>query len=163
MEKCPWFWNKLKLEKQIDFEAIGVDLVPYNERFQIDKTDLFVQHSPPSYSENAPMTSLKMKMDQDHIWGCAHRTGMAVLTGSSGKTYTSYIGGWFGDRGVIKKRQMEMPENRRVFFFTKNHQRWNCSFHLVTTHKKIHHVQQIIIKKSGKDYTASVGQHIYVG
>ncbi len=163
IDKCPWFWNKLKLEAQLRLEEKGIKVVQYNERYQVDKTNLFIQHSPPSYAKNPAQTSLDKKIDQDHIWGCTHRTSFAVFTASSGKVYTSYTGGWFGSRGIIRERQNKMPENKRVFAFTKNHETWNCSLHLVTTAGPIHHVQQVLIKKIGQKYSASIGNLIYFG
>ena len=157
MKNCPAFTNIVRLEKYLRLDERGIEWYPYNERYRIEETDLFVQHSPPSYSENAASTSLKHKIDQDHIWGCTHRTDMSVRTGSSGKVYTSYMNGWFGSKTIIQQNQKEMPENKRVFKFTKNHERWNCSFSLVTTDGNKHHVQQIIIK----DYQCAVGNMIY--
>tara|TARA_R110002020_G_scaffold468324_2_gene692527 strand:- start:451 stop:1212 length:762 start_codon:yes stop_codon:yes gene_type:complete len=159
MKHCPAFWNFLKLEKMLNLEDLNIEWLPYNERYQIEKTQLFVQHSPPSYSDNLANTSMKKKMDQDHIWNCAHRTDMVARTGSSGKIYTSYINGWFGSTGIIGKNQREMPENRRVFSFTKNHESWNSSFCLVGVDGKNHYVEQVLIK----DYTAMVGGNLYEG
>lgn len=159
MKNCPAFTNMLRLENQLELDKLDIEWYPYNERYRIGETDLFIQHSPPSYSENAANTSLKHKIDQDHIWGCSHRTDMVARTGSSGKVYTSYINGWFGSKKIVDYNQRLMPDNKRVYKFTKNHERWNCSFCLVTTDKKKHHVQQIIIK----DYQCAIGCEIYQG
>lgn len=159
MDKCPIFWNFLKLENHLRLEERGIDWVPYNERLQLGNSSLFVQHSPPSYSQNAAGTSLKKKIDEDHIWNCSHRTDMYCMTGSSGKVYTSYINGWFGSTGIMKKLQKEMPENRRVFAYTKNHESWNTSLCVAAVHKENHHVTQVLFK----DYTAMFGGVIYEG
>lgn len=159
IKHCPVFWNHLKLEKMLNLEARGIKHVPYNERYRLGESGLFVQHSPPSYSENAASTSLRKKIDQDHIWGCTHRTDKVVKTGSSGKIYTSYMNGWFGSVGVIKDLQSKMPENRRVFSFTKNHESWNRSFSIAGVCGKRHWVNQIVIK----DYSCMVGGNLYEG
>ena len=159
MANCPVFWNIIKLEKMLGLKDLKIKWVPYNEKYRIGKANLFAQHSPPSYAENAANTSFKKKFDVDHIWGCTHRSDRVVKTGSSGKVYTSYINGWFGDKGIITDLQARMPENRRVFQYTKNHEQWNSSFCIVSVDKKKYHVQQVIIK----DYTAVVGGNLYEG
>ena len=68
IKNCPAFTNMLRLENMLRLDERGIEWYPYNERYRIEKTDLFVQHSPPSYSENAANTSLRHKIDQDHIW-----------------------------------------------------------------------------------------------
>lgn len=159
MENCPGFWNLLKLEKQLNLKELGINWVPYNERYQLGKANIYCQHSPPSYSENAAVTSFKKKLDVDHIWNCTHRTDRSVKTGSSGTTYTSYINGWFGSKGIIEDLQAKMPDNRRVFSFTKNHEVWNRSFCLVYVDGPKYHVNQIIMK----DYECMVGNTLYEG
>jgi len=160
MANCPAFMNFLKLEKMLRLDELGIKWLPYNERYQVGKTNLYIQHSPPSYSANSmATTSLMKKMDTDHIWNCAHRTDMSVKTGSSGRVYTSYVNGWFGSTGIIKQNQNEMPENRRVFMYTKNHEQWNTSFCLVSVQGKQHHVQQVLMK----NYVCALGETIYEG
>jgi predicted phosphodiesterase len=63
MKNAPVFWNMLRLDKMLELERLGIDWVPYNERYQVEDTSLFVQHSPPSYSQNLANTSLQKKMD----------------------------------------------------------------------------------------------------
>ena len=159
MANCPVFWNFVRIEKMLDLDRLGIKWLPYNERYRVENTSLFIQHSPPSYSQNLANTSLTKKMDEDHIWNCAHRTDMVAKTGSSGRVYTSYINGWFGSRGIIQENQNRMPENRRVFHFTKNHESWNTSFCLVGVNGKEHHVTQILMK----NYTCMVGDSFYEG
>lgn len=160
MKNCKAFMNFLQLDKMLRLKEHNIEWIPYNERYQIGKTNLFVQHSPPSYSENAAATSMKKKIDQDHIWNCTHRPDSRICIGSSGKVYTSYINGWFGSKGIIKKLQTEMPGNRRVFKFTKNHESWARSFCLVSESGTQHHIQQVLIKE---DYTCAIGENIYEG
>lgn len=160
MANCPAFWNFLALEKMMRLEERGIKFIPYNERFRIQQSNLFVQHSPPSYSENLAGTSLKKKIDECHIWNCAHRTDFAVRTGSSGKVYKSYINGWFGSKGIIFENQTRMPDNKRVFHFTKNHESWNCSFSLISAPvPEKAFVQQVLIE----NYEACVGRIFYRG
>jgi hypothetical protein len=156
-KNCPAFTNIVRLENALRLDQRGIEWYHYNERYRIGETDLFVQHSPPSYSENAANTSFKKKLDQDHIWNCTHRTDTVVRTGSSGKVYTSYMNGWFGSKRIIQENQRLMPEVNRVFKYTKNHETWNCSFCLVKTAGKQHFVEQVIVK----DYSCSIGGKLY--
>ena len=89
----------------------------------------------------------------------ANFVNCTFMNNSDDEFYTSYINGWFGSTGIIEKNQNEMPENKRVFAYTKNHESWNCSFCLVSTDGEEHHVQQILIK----DYKCSIGNVIYEG
>lgn len=159
MKYCPHFWNMLKLKNMLRLEELNIDYNEYNEAYKIPNSELYVQHSPPSYSENAAKTSLKKKVDCDHIWNCSHRTDMAVMTGGTGNVYTSYINGWFGAKTIIHDLQKEMPENRKVFNFAKNHESWNTSFCIASIVNGKHDVQQILIK----DYRCSVGGIVYEG
>jgi len=159
IKNCPAFTNRLKLENHLELDKRGIEYYLYNQRYRVEDTDLFVQHSPPSYSENAANTSLKKKIDQDHIWGCTHRTDRVVKTGSSGKVYESFMLGWFGDKKIIQHNQREMPEVNRVYKFTKNHETWNCSFCLVSAYKGQHDVQQVVVK----NYRCTIGSKVYQG
>lgn len=152
MANCPAFYNHLKLEKMLRLDERGVDWIPYNERFKIGPK-LYCQHSPPSYSENAASTSFKKKFDEDHIWGCAHRPDRVIRRGSSGTIYESHILGWFGRKDIILENQRNMPENNRVFKFTKNHEGWACSFAITDGF----HIQHILMK----NYQCHIGGHIY--
>lgn len=157
LKHCPAFYNYLLLHKMLPVDELDIKLVQYNERYQLANS-LFVQHSPPSYSENLANTSFKKKLDEDHIWNCSHRADSVVKTGSSGRIYTTYVNGWFGSKGIIHELQRSMPENRRVFSFTKNHEMWNCSFCLVGVDEHGEHfIQQIIIK----DNKCVVGGTLY--
>lgn len=160
LDKCPMFYNLISLHKQLKLKEKGIEWVHYNERYQLGDSNCFVQHSPPSYSENSAATSLKKKIDQDHIWGCTHRPDSYFRTGASGNVYSSYCLGWLGDKGIMQKLQREMPQNKRVFAYTKNHETWGRSIALVGVDGMQHHVQHIIIKP---DYTCMVGSDIYEG
>ena len=159
MKNAPAFWNMLRLEKMLQLKRFDIKWIPYNERYKVGNTSLFIQHSPPSYSDNAASVAMGRKMDEDHIWNCSHRTDMVARTGSSGKVYTSYLNGWFGSKKIMHENFKAMPENRKVFSFTKNHERWNTSFCLVSTDKKEHHVEQVLVK----NYSCSVGGVVYNG
>lgn len=164
MEHCPAFWNFLKLENMLQLDQCNIKWLPYNERYKIVE-GFYVQHSPPSYSKTLASTSLAHKIDESYIWNCAHRTDAAYRTGSSGKLYKAIINGWFGCRGIIEENCNKMPENRRVFMFTKGHETWNRSATLLRVSEKINLAipTQVIIEKIGKQYFAAVGDTIYQG
>lgn len=160
IKHCPIFWNYLRLENMLRLEERGIEVIPYNMEYQVGKSNLYIQHSPPSYSANsAANTSLKKKVDRNYIWGCSHRSDMAVISGSSGKVYDAYCLGWFGSTGIFDQLKKEMPENKYVFSYTKNHENWNCSFIIGTHDKKDHTVNFILVK----DYKCQVGNTLYEG
>ena len=159
MANCPVFWNHLTIEKMLDLEKRNMVYIPYNERYQIGNAQVFAQHSPPSYSQNAATTSIMKKMDQDHIWGCTHRPDISFRKGSSGKIYTSVMNGWFGSTGVFNQMKRDMPENKRVFSFMKNHDQWGCSFSIVGVKDELHWIDHIVIK----DYSCIIGGNLYEG
>lgn len=154
MANCPAFYNFLKLEKMLRLDEKGIEWLPYNEAYQIGPK-LKVQHSPPSYSDNAANTSMKKKIDESYIWGCTHRPDWVHRAGSSGAVYQGHCLGWFGSRGIIEQNQRDMPENRRVFSFTKNHETWGSSFILTDGH----FIQHIVVE----DYKCMIGGDIYEG
>ena len=159
VDKVPSFYNLFRLEKMLRLEELGVEFIPYNERIQLGQAELFVQHSPPSYSNNAAAASMVKKIDQSHIYGCSHRPDWSLKIGSSGRQYYTHMLGWFGDKGIFHRLQKEMPENKKVFAFTKNHESWGRSFALASVHGKYHATQHVLID----NYTCSIGPDIYKG
>jgi len=63
IEKCPELWNLFTLKIFCDFEKLKIESIPYNSAYQVGKSNLFVQHSPPSYGENGARTSLLKKVE----------------------------------------------------------------------------------------------------
>lgn len=158
-KNVPGFHNILSCQNMLQLDKYEIDWHPYNAPLEIGKSGLFVQHSPPSYSENHANTSIKKKIDQSFIWNCTHRPDFALKVGGSGKYYKANCLGWFGDAGIIKKNQSEMPDNRKAYQFTKFHESWGCSFALAAVYGKEHFVQQIIIE----NYKCAVGNILYEG
>lgn len=162
MANCPAFYNHLRLDKMLQLDSLGIDWIPYNQPYLVKGANLRIQHSPPSYSENLANTSLKKKIDVDHIFNCAHRLDFATRTGASGKDYTVISNGWFGSLEIIRKNQNEMPENRRVYHFTKFHESWNTAFTLAYVYKHNHTLNPIHIKQGEKgEYYCSTGANYY--
>ena len=161
MKNCPAFYNHLTIEKMLQLDNFKITYNPYNQPYIITQK-LKVQHSPPSYSQNAARTSLIKKMDVDHVFNCTHRTDTAVVTGASGTDYQVICNGWFGKLDIIRKNQSEMPENRRVYMFTKNHESWNCSATFAHVYRNKHSLQNMLIKEDekGRVFT-SFGGHYY--
>lgn len=159
MNKCPSFWNIVKLEKQLGLDRLEIEHHPYNERYQIEKTNCFVQHSPPSYSKNAASVSLDKKIDQDSIYGCTHRPDFAVRPSSSGRLYQAHCLGWFGTTGYYDQIKKVSNDAHKAYSWTKGHESWACSFALVATNGRDHHIQHILMK----DYACFIGGEYYYG
>lgn len=149
--KAPAFWNLCQLEKIVNMD--GVEIHPYNEAVQVDKTNLWVQHSPPSYAATGPMTSVKAKVDASHIWGCTHRMGHAALTGSTGKVYHGWFNGWMGSTTLT-------PDHFQVFKYAKGHQNWQHCFIIITV---INHTEFYVTQHEIKNFSAVVDGFLYEG
>lgn len=156
MSQCPVFWNMVSLKKRIEAENLDIEWHPYNERFWFDDANIFFQHSPKSYSVNAARTNYLAMPDCSAIYGCTHRPDQAHFPGSK-EYYSVTMLGWHGDRGHFDQNKKEISENRRVFAYTKNHEKWGRSIALLTIDGKSHHLQHVLFK----DYTCAVGGVIY--
>lgn len=149
VDKCPAFWNILKLEKQLQLEHYNIEMLQYNKAHNIPGTDLFIQHSPPSYSENAASTALKKKPGASYIWGCTHRIQRFVKKGKY-RYYEAYLNGWLGSTNLSE-------DHFEVFRYTKGHDDWQNGFSIVDVVGDWFSVNQYLIK----DYKASVGGYLY--
>lgn len=130
------FWNLLRLENMLDLEKLKIEYHEYNHCYQLENTNLYIQHSPPSYSVNGARVSLMKKMDANFIYGCTHRKDSAFITGFSGSVYSVYFNGWLGDAYSTK-------EHKQVFSYAKGHQNWQQGFSIVTVvDGKEHYVHQ---------------------
>ena len=119
------FWNILRLENMLELEKHKVEFYEYNYCYQLEKTNLYIQHSPPSYGENGARTSLLKKLDASFIYGCTHRKQVSCLTGFSGEVYTVYFNGWLGSTTAT-------PAHTKVFSYAKGHSNWQHSAAVVT-------------------------------
>ena len=119
------FYNILTLEKMLTLEALDIEFYYYNYCYQLENTNLYIQHSPPSYSVNGARVSLLKKLDGNFIYGCTHRKDFACTTGHSGEVYTVYFNGWLGD-------DTSTPAHERVFKYAKGHQTWQHAASVVT-------------------------------
>lgn len=144
------FHNFFKLERMLQLEENNIDWIPYNSAYQINDLPLYIQHSPPSYSENAAMTSLKKKMDATFIYGCTHRMDFACKTGASGNAIEAYCLGWLGSTTLSE-------EHAQVFSYAKNHQNWQNGFVTIDIYGDDFFVNQHMIK----NYRTSVNGFIY--
>ena len=156
LNKCPAFWNLVRLDKQLGLKLLDVEWYDYNYEYRLENTNLFVQHSPPSYSENLAMTSLKKKLDHSAIYGCSHRMDFACKTGKQG-VYEVWANGWLGSTDLSKGHS-------RVFSYAKGHQNWQQCFSIVNViDGKEFQVQQIPIRKSKNKYWCIVDGFYYEG
>lgn len=121
MQKCPSFWNLLRLDKMLQLEQLDIEWYPYNYEYQVYDSNLYVQHSPPSYSQNAAMTCLKMKMDASYIYACTHRRDYAIKTGKNGR-YEVFCSGWLGSTKQID--HLHNTFHKKAFSYTKGHENW---------------------------------------
>jgi hypothetical protein len=121
IDKCPAFYNMFQLHKMLRLEELNIDWLPYNNTYQVEKTNLYIQHSPPSYGVNGARTSLLKKHDRSYIWGCTHRVQKAKITGASGNEYEAWFNGWLGSTTLTN-------EHKRVFSYAKGHEEWQHAF-----------------------------------
>lgn len=139
MKHCPSFYNILTSEKMLQLERLDIEFYPYNTAYQLEKTRLYIQHSPPSYGENGARTSLLKKPNGSFIYGCTHRMQHSSITDINGVVNSVWFNGWLGSVD-------ETPEHVRVFSYAKGHSNWQKCFSLVTVvNGKEFHVQQIPI------------------
>ena len=129
----------LRLHKMLGLKELGIEWFPYNHRYRLGKSDLYIQHSPPSYAKNGAMTSLDRDVDESSIYGCSHREQKAVKSGKSGKQYYCFFNGWLGSTNATAAHE-------KVFSYVKGHQNWQQCFCLVTLEGRDAHVQQVSIK-----------------
>jgi len=123
INNCPIFWNICRLESQVNLK--GFEISEYNVADQIENTNLWVQHSPPSYAVAGPMASLRQKADASFIWGCTHRMGHATITGASGRVYQGWFNGWLGSQTLTEDHEI-------AFRYRKNHETWQSCAAIVT-------------------------------
>lgn len=151
MNNCPTFWNIIKLEKMLRLKELDIEYLHYNKKYRVDKTNLFIQHSPPSYGVNGARTSLLKKMDSNYIWGCTHREQHAAITGDSGQVYRAWFNGWLGSTSLTK-------EHAQVFSYAKGHENWQQCFSLVSVYNQTEFfVEQVSIN----NHKCFVDGHLY--
>lgn len=139
MNNAPNFWNLFRLENYFNLEKLDIEYLEYNDSYKIGQSNLYIQHSPPSYGVNGARTSLFKKMDTSHIWGCTHRMQHAAVTGYSGEVYNAWFNGWLGS-------STETKEHKRVFSYAKGHENWQKCFIIINLiDDKEYHVQQVPI------------------
>lgn len=129
-------YNLFKLETELRLEEHDIEFHYYNHKYQIEKSNVFVQHSPPSYAENGAGTSLKKKHDQSFIFGCTHREQHHTITGGSGKVYECWFNGWLG-------KWNETKDHEKVYSYRKGHAAWqNCFITTATYDQEFTHITQ---------------------
>lgn len=146
------FWNMLKLENMLQLSEFNIKWTPYNLRTQVEKTNLYIQHSPPSYAKNPAQTSLEKKIDGNYIWGCTHRPSTAYRTSCNGVTYEAHTLGWLGSTNQTKSHE-------QVFSYVKNHEDWGSSFAVVDIIGKEFFIHHCLIK----NYKTTFGGIWYEG
>jgi hypothetical protein len=143
--------NKLRLEYELQLEQNEIEFYPYPYKYQIEKSNCYVMHSPPSYGVNGARTSLLLKNDESYIYGCSHRQQHATITGGSGKVYECFFNGWLGSVD-------ETPDHAEVFGYRKGHASWQKCFSLVTVKDE---AEAIINQISIRNHTCVVDGNYY--
>jgi len=115
------FSGWLTIENHINLEKLNIEFYPYNHAYNIDNTNIYIAHSPPSYSQNSARTSLLKKLSGAFIWGCTHRPDSAYLTSYDGKKHEAHCLGWLGSTNATE-------DHKKVFEYTKGHETWGNSF-----------------------------------
>lgn len=140
----------ISLDKLLGLKDLGIKWHEYNSAIRVGNSDVWVQHSPPSYAKAGAMTSLEKDVDRTTIYGCSHRELKASRTGKTGKEYYCYFNGWLGSTTLTS-------EHRRVFSYVKGHESWQQCLSIVTEHRGVGYVEQISIK-GGR---AACGGYLY--
>jgi len=139
LNNAPMVWGLLSLKNFMELERFEIDYLEYNDAYRVHDSNLFIQHSPPSYGVNGARTSLLKKLDSSHIYGCTHRMQHAAVTGHSGELYNAWFNGWLGSVD-------ETQEHKRVFSYAKGHENWQKCFSIVNLiDDREYHVQQVPI------------------
>jgi len=153
MKYCKPFWNILKLEYELGLERLDIEHYPYNNAYNVPNTDLFIQHSPPSYSQgNAARTSMIKKGSGSFIWGCTHRPDWFPLKTYTGETYEAHCLGWLGSTNLT-------DDHKNVFAYTKGHESWGNSFAIVDVYGSDYFIHHHLIK----NYKCSINGVLYEG
>lgn len=153
IKNCPSFYNFLTIDGMLTLNDLKIEYNPYNYALRIEKTDLFVQHSPPSYGENGARTSLLKKPNASFIYGCTHRVQHSSITDVHGVVHSVWFNGWLGSID-------ETPEHKRVFSYAKGHSNWQKAFCIITVfNNDTFFVTQHMIN----DYMTVVDGHLYDG
>lgn len=145
-------YGYISLDKLLDLEKLKITWTPYNQRVSILSSNVYAQHSPPSYGKTGAMTSLEKDVDQTTIYGCTHREQKAARTGKSGEVYYCYFNGWLGSTTLSES-------HRQVFSYVKGHDSWQQCFSLVGVEKGQGFVEQVSIR----NYQSVLGGYIYYG
>lgn len=125
VQHCKVLFKLISLDKLLGLEELNISFKLYNYRYRLEKTNLYIQHSPPSYGKNGAMVSLERDVDQDSLYGCSHREQKATKTSKSGVTYTCWYNGWLGSTNATQAHE-------KVFSYVKGHQNWQQCFAMVT-------------------------------
>lgn len=143
--------NRISLDKELGLDALNIEWYPYNWKYQLEKSNLYIQHSPPSYGVNGARTSLLAKSDQSFIFGCTHRQQHATITAGSGKVHEVYYNGWLGSA-------TETASHARVFSYRKGHQSWQQCFIIATVEDE---KDFIVTQYNIRDHKTVVDGHFY--
>lgn len=150
LRNCKELFEVLKLEKLLGLDSLSIKAYPYNTRYRIERSNVYVQHSPPSYAKSGAMTSLEKDIDESSIYGCSHRQQVAVRTGKSGKQYYCFFNGWLGSTQVSE-------EHQRVFSYVKGHESWQQCFCMVNIEDgKESWIEQISIQNGRAFYEGAI-------
>lgn len=129
----------------LNLEALDIEFYEYNYKYQLEETNLFIQHSPPSYGENGARTSLLKKLDANFIFGCSHREQHSAVTGSSGNVYRCWFNGWLGSDTITR-------EASKIFSYHRGHGNWQrCAGVAYVINKKEFFYNQFSVDEIEKD------------
>jgi len=150
IKNCKALYDIISLDKLLGLGQLKIKWYRYNSRYQIEDSNVFVQHSPPSYAKNGAMVSLERNLDVSTIYGCTHREQKAVRNGGSGNKYYCYFNGWLGSTTLS-------PEHAEIFSYTKGHENWQQCFSIVTIeNRKDAFIEQISINNQKATYNGYV-------
>jgi hypothetical protein len=122
INSCPPAWHLLRLDLELDLERLDIEWYDYNHRYQLEKSNLFIQHSPRSYA--SAKANFNYYSDTSSVFGCSHRFETAYKTGTH-DTYVCHFNGWLSQPDLT-------PEHEIVFQYIKGHKTWQNGFAIAT-------------------------------
>ena len=98
--------NRLSYELELDLDNLVDEWHEYKYKYRVEKTNLTVTHSPPSYSVNAARASIMARTGQSYCYACTHRPDFAYqrrVTNDVVEIDTVYINGFLGDKELTRQ------------------------------------------------------------
>ena len=137
LKNSPVFKNLITIKRYLALNQCNIEILDYQQEYQVENCNLYIKHSPLSYGENLARISLKKASGRSFIYSCAHRMDMAVT-----RRITANMS--FYDAVYINPHLCD--ESSPVFAYTKGNQNWQSGFTTIKVKKTSFYVEQHLIK-----------------